>query len=243
MLRLRGPRASSVTGMADPSTESAKALAQIPQAKGIQPLRPPRWGFFKGFITGAAVEIPAIASAVWVLAHWFGLGDPAVPFMRIVRLTAIFAGIAAVFTAGGIGRLAAYASVEGGRLRAMWVAGRAHAFAGVGLVVIAAIPHGHFTDRSWHWLAYPIVGLVTGGLCGALIGAVCGGAAPVGISDVFALARRPTGAVARLLAPEDLVKLGNALRQRTSHLFEGMFDPADKPPEDTKPDDKPKDRS
>ena len=161
--------------------------------------------------------------------------------MRMLRLAAVFAGVAAVLTAAGIGRLAAYASVDrvgGGRRRAIAVAARAHAGAGVALQVIAAIPIGHMPGHSLGWLAYPVVGAVVGAGCGAAIGVVCGGAAPVGFSDVFALARTPGAALRQLLDPEDLVKLGAAVRQRTSHLFEGMFEPAkQRPPEPQKPDE------
>ena len=55
-------------------------------------------------MTGAAIEIPAIAATVWGLS-WVGIGDPDVTFMHVLRLTTVFAGIAAVLTAGGIGRL------------------------------------------------------------------------------------------------------------------------------------------
>ncbi|HVK88651.1 MAG TPA: hypothetical protein VM513_31245, partial [Kofleriaceae bacterium] len=211
---------------------------------------PARWGFSKGLLTGAAIEIPALAATVWLLAQ-AGFGDPDVSFMHVIRLTAAFAGIAALLTAGGIGRLAAHAAVHG-RRRAMWVAARAHAAASAGLLIIAAIPHGvmpqalarfrheivdpfetvapDVAPSIWAWLLVPGAGLVVGALCGALIGAVCGGAAPVGLSDVWSLARRPTDALGQLLGPKDIAKLGAALRTRTTHLFEGIFEPAPKPP-------------
>jgi hypothetical protein len=212
---------------------------------------PARWGFSKGLLTGAAIEIPALAAAVWVLSR-AGLGGGEMPFMRAIRLTAVFAGIAALLTAGGIGRLAAHAAVDG-RRRAMWVAARAHAAASAGLLVIAVIPHGilpeavlaighrpqlpdafgHARDVGpsiWVWLAVPGAGVLVGLACGALIGAVCGGAAPVNLADVWSIARKPTDALGALLGPKDLVKLGAALRDRTTHLFEGIFEPAPKPP-------------
>ncbi len=185
---------------------------------------PARWGFWKGLLTGAALEVPAIAGTVWVLSQ-LGIGNPAAGFMAIIRLTTVFVGIAALFTAGGIGRLAAHAAATGGRARAMLVAARAHAVASAGLVFIATIPHGLPADLV-HWIPIPLAGLVTGALCGALLGAVCGGAAPVGLAEVWWLATRPGEALTRLLAPEDIVKLGAALRARTTHLFEGIFDPA-----------------
>jgi hypothetical protein len=218
------PTSASVT------TRPRGGIVNIPAAF------PPRWGFFKGFLTGLGIEVPALAVAVWGLAQ-LGIGNPEVPFMRVVRLTAVFAGIAAVFTAAGIGRLAAYASVEkgGGRKRAAWVAARAHAMASAGLVVIAAIPHGHLPEVRWHWLALPAAGLVVGAACGALIGVVCGGAAPV-IGEVFSLAKRPTEMLRALLDPEELVKLGIAaaagMRDRTTQMFDGMFEPGPRAPEE-----------
>ena len=198
---------------------------------------PPRWGFFKGLLTGAVLEVPAIATGVWLLAR-LGLGNTDVGFMRILRLTAVFTGVAGVLTAAGIGRLAAYASRSGGRRRAVIVAARTHAAAGAGLLLIAAIPLGHLPAHLSRWLAYPVMGGAIGAGLGAAIGLVCGGAAPVGFADVWSLARTPGAALRQLLDPEDLVKLGAAVRQRTTHLFEGMFEPAKRPPEAAKPDDK-----
>ena len=180
-------------------------------------------------MTGIVIEVPAVSATVWALAQ-LGFGNAEVPLMRILRLTTAFAGVAALLTAGGIGRLAAYASVDGGRRRAMWVAGRAHAVAGAGLVLIAAIPHGQMPAHSLAWLAFPAGGLVAGGLCGVLIGIVCGGTAPVELADVWSLARRPSEALRSWLDPRELVRLGAAVRHRTTNLFEGMFDPAPPPP-------------
>jgi len=193
----------------------------------------PRWGFWKGLLAGVAVEVPALSAAVWVLAQ-LGIGNPEVPVMRIMRLTSVFTGVAAIFTAGGIGRLAAYASIDGGRRRAVFVAARAHAVASAGLVLIAALPHGQLPGHSLAWLAFPAGGAVVGAACGALIGVVCSGQAPVDLSDVWSLARLPSVALRQWLDPRELVRLGAAVRQHTTHLFEGMFDPAPPPP--TAPD-------
>jgi hypothetical protein len=156
--------------------------------------------------------------------------------MRILRLTTVFAGIAAVLTAGGIGRLAAHASIEkhGGRRRAMWVGARAHAAASAGLIMIAAIPHGSLPITKLGWLALPAMGAVVGGLCGMIIGGVCGAATPVKIGDVLGAAiKRPSEALRQLLDPEDLIKLGAAVRNRTVHMFEGIFEPAERRPDET----------
>jgi hypothetical protein len=180
------------------------------------------------------IEVPALAVGVWALSR-LGVGDRHAPFMHLLRLTAVFAGVAAVLTAAGVGRLAAYASIDkiGGRRHAAFVAARAHAVAGMGLLLIAAIPHGHLPDRGPLWLWIPVVGLAIGAVCGAVIGLVCSGAAPVKIADVMAIAiKRPTDALRSLLDPEDLLKLGAAVRHRTTRVFGGMFEPAERPPED-----------
>jgi hypothetical protein len=182
------------------------------------------------------IEVPAMTCGVWLLAR-AGIGDRSLSFMRLMRMSAVFAGLAAALTAAGIGRLAAHASVEpgGGRRRAMIVAARAHAVASVALVAIAIIPNGHLPDRSLVWLLVPVIAALVGLPCGAVIGLVCGGAAPIGLSDVVALARSPAAALRQLLDPEDLLKIGAAVRHRTSQMFEGMFEPAERPPPDDEP--------
>ena len=160
--------------------------------------------------------------------------------MTILRMTAVFVGIAALLTAGGIGRLAAHAQTgQVGRRRAIVVAARAHAAGGGALLLIAAIPQGHLPGHSWLWLAFIAMGAVVGALCGAMIGIVCSGAAPIGIGDVLSLAKTPGAALRQLLDPEDLIKLGHVVRRRTTQMLDGMFEPAKRPPED--PEAKPKD--
>lgn len=181
-----------------------------------------------------------IAAGVWLLAR-FGIGDPNATFMHILRLTAVFAGVAALFTAAGVGRVAAYASVDkiGGRKHAVRVAAQTHAAAGAGLVLIATIPQGHLPEGALGWIAIMLMGAVVGAGCGAVIGMVCGGAAPVRIGDVMAAAiKRPSEALRQLLDPEDLIKLGAAVRHRTTQMTQmigGMFEPAEPPPDDKPP--------
>jgi hypothetical protein len=218
--------------MPDPIVPSVSA--RVPAAF------PPRWAFFKGLLTGAVIEVPALAAGVWVLGR-LGIGNRSAPFMHLLRLSAVFAGVAAVLTAAGIGRLAAHASVDkvGGRRHAIFVAARAHAAASAGLLLIAVIPHGHLPERGPVWLLVPVIGIAVGLVCGAAIGAVCGGAAPVRITDVMAIAiKRPTDALRSLLDPEDLLKLGAAVRQRTTQVLGGMFEPAERRPKDPDKADK-----
>lgn len=212
--------------MPRPTTRSSREI----------PVGRPRWAFSKGVLVGAAIEVPAITAAVWVIAQ-LGVGDPEVGFFRMMWLTAVFAGVAALFTAGGIGRLAASVVMERGRKRAVFQAARAHAIAGAGLVLIAVIPHGNVPSARLDWIWVAALGLIPGALCGATIGWVCSSVTPlVGFSDVWSLAKRPAGGLRQLLDPRDIVKLGTALRSRTTGLFEGIFEPAPPPPS-TKPSD------
>ncbi len=215
--------------MVTPTSSAAR-----PSGRLDTPAIPARWGFWKGLLTGAAIEIPAISATVWVMSR-LGLAAPGLTLMAILRLTTVFAGAAAILTAGGIGRLAAHASANGGRRRAAWVAARAHATASAGLVLIATIPHGHMPAAPLHWIPIVLVGIVPGAACGVLIGLVCGGAAPLALSDVWSIAKRPSEALGQLLSPKDLAKLGATLRTRTSTLFEGMFEPAPPPPDSQPP--------
>jgi hypothetical protein len=208
----------------------AKPNVTRESSEEIPPARP-RWAFSKGLLAGAALEVPVFALALNVAMELGLTGDAEIELMRIVRLTTIFCGLAALLTAGGIGRLAAWASVTGGRRRGVWVGARAHAAAGAGLIVIAAVPHGHHPTSYEGWAALAAAGLIPGALCGAAIGYVCGGVTHVGLAEVWSLAQRPSGALRQLLSPKDLVKLGSALRSRTTTLFEGIFDPAPPPPE------------
>jgi hypothetical protein len=191
-------------------------------------------------LTGSVIEVPALATGVWLLGRLHAT-NPDVDFMRILRLTAVFAGIAAILTAAGIGRRAAWASVDaiGGRRHAMIVAARTHAAASAALIVIATIPQGHLPDHARGWLVIPIVGALVGAACGVVIGAVCGGASPLHLGDVLELARTPGHALTQLLDPKDLVKLGTRMRSRTRQMFHGMFDPAERPPDDKPGDKKP----
>jgi hypothetical protein len=133
----------------------------LPDRRAARAKRPPPFGFLKG----AALGFLARA----------GIGNPGISMVESIRMTTLFAGTAGVLTAGGIGRLAAHASLlERGRRVAVVRAARAQAVAGAGLTLIAAIPHGYLPADPLNWIWIGLAGLVTGAVCGALIGLVCG---------------------------------------------------------------------
>src|SRR5262245_55919069 len=108
----------------------------------IGPIRRP-WAFTKGVIAGAVLVVTVIAACVWVLGR-MGYANPTLPILKAIRSTAVFAGAAAILTAGGVGRIAAQAAIDepSSRKKPLVVAARAFAVAGAGLTVIAAIPQG-----------------------------------------------------------------------------------------------------
>jgi hypothetical protein len=124
-------------------------------------------------------SVPLCAAAIWLLAR-VGIGNRAATLVDCLRMSSVFSSLPAVLTAGGIGRLAAQASMErpGGRRRAVVVAGRAMAAAGAALTIIATIPLGDLPTHPWEWLALWAGGAIAGAIIGVLIGLACGGPMP-----------------------------------------------------------------
>src|SRR5690242_8197473 len=108
----------------------------LPDRRASRAKRPPPFGFLKGAALGFVIVLPSVAATVWALAQ-AGIGDPGLTMMQSIRMTTLFAGTAGVLTAGGVGRLAAHASLlERGRRVALIRATRAQAVAGAGLTLI-----------------------------------------------------------------------------------------------------------
>lgn len=185
---------------------------------------PPRWGFWKGLLVGITLEIPAISAAVFLLPR-LGLGAATQP-MLIVRMTSLFAGLPALLTSGGIGRLAAYESVKRSRRAAIARVAGVHALAGVMLTFIAALPHGYLPRSPWQWIALVVAGGAAGALCGAAIGSMCTGAPPRQVTEMISLVRRPGVTLRQLIDTEDLGRIGAAVRHRATQMFDGLLDPA-----------------
>lgn len=149
------------------------ARGEARRARGVR--RPP--GFAKGALVGLIVLIPAVAAAVVAFAR--GARTEVIPGMiEALRLTAVFAGLPAVLTAGGVGRLAGQASVAGGRRGGIWAGARTLAVAGGALVVIAAVACQVIPGSRPGWVALIAAGMVGGALAGALVGLACGGPLP-----------------------------------------------------------------
>lgn len=167
-----------MSGTAAPA-EAGSARPDTKKSRGPGPGRIPRHAFWKGAAAGLLLVVPTAALTVWAGAR-LGVLDQGAGVISCLRLAFVFAGLAAVVTGGGVGRLAAEASVtgKGGRVRAVVAASRAMAAGGAALTLIAAIPHGGLPETTAGWLALIGLGAVTGAGAGALIGLACSGELP-----------------------------------------------------------------
>lgn len=185
---------------------------------------PPHWAFWKGLLVAVILEIPAISAAIFLLPR-MGLGASTPP-MLVVRMTSLFAGLPALLTGAGIGRLVAYESVKRGRRSAIARGAGVHALAGVLLAFIAALPHGYLPASSFQWASLVLVGGAAGALCGAAIGMGCSGAPPRQVTEMMSLVRHPGLTLRQLIDTEDLGRIGAAVRSRATQMFDGLLDPA-----------------
>jgi hypothetical protein len=130
---------------------------------------PPPYAFLKGSILGLVVLIPLTALALLLLAQ-IGIGDRDASYVTLIAFVAVFAGLPAILTAGGIGRVAARTAIARGHARAVAVAALDAAIAGAGLVLLAIVPLGEVPSSLGHWLWISGLGAVAGALGGAVIG-------------------------------------------------------------------------
>ncbi|MEZ4358795.1 MAG: hypothetical protein R3B48_01330 [Kofleriaceae bacterium] len=108
----------------------------------------------------------------------------------------------------------------------MGKAAGAHALAGAMLTLIAALPHGGLPMSVAGWAALLAIGGLAGAFCGAIVGVACTGATPRQVTDVLSLVKRPGTTLRQIIDSEDLGRLGAAVRQRASLVFDGLLDPA-----------------
>ncbi len=141
------------------------------------PVYPPAGAFLRGALVGIGVVLPLVILVVFGLSR-IGIGDPATPFVRVVELALMFAALPAALTAGGVARFAgreALLSDEPSVAVACKAGAKVFAPAGVGLVLLTALPLGKLPEQSWLWIWIAVVGALTGALAGVAIGRVAMG--------------------------------------------------------------------
>jgi hypothetical protein len=125
----------------------------------------------KGAVLGLVLLIPLAALAVYLL-RLVGVGEPGATYTRVVGFVAVFAGLPAVLTAGGVARVAARLAVARGRGRKWSVFGAVlhTAVTGAGLVILTLVPLGEVPAGRDRWLWILGLGAAAGAIGGLVIG-------------------------------------------------------------------------
>jgi hypothetical protein len=136
------------------------------------PVTPPPYGFLKGAVLGLVVLLPLTAFAVYLLAQ-IGIGDPDATYTQVIAFVAVFGGLPAILSSGGIGRVAARTAVaprRGGTGWSILVSALATGVVGAGVVILSVVPLGEVpvTLERWLWM----IGF--GGGAGLVVGIVIG---------------------------------------------------------------------
>lgn len=140
----------------------------------------PRLTFWLGGFVTATFGLTCLSIALRILARGAHVGDPAMPLETLLATAAIFAGVPALLTGGGVARLVAHRAEEHGGAgspsltRAMLTGAGAMAIGGTGLAFLVAVPLGGMPERPLAWLplagAGAAAGIVTGLALGVLVG-------------------------------------------------------------------------
>jgi hypothetical protein len=133
----------------------------------------PRDAFLRGAIVAMMVALPATAGAAMFLSSIDVGGDPLAPFERVLAFAAVFAGVPALISIGGVGRLAARASAFAPRRRtaaAISAALPACGAIGAGLTILTLVPLGAVPASTEDWALAAGAGVVAGFVPGAILG-------------------------------------------------------------------------
>jgi hypothetical protein len=153
-------------------TGEAVVAGAAEPASGMEPGERPR-AFLKGAVFGLILLVPLTALAVYVLGR-LGIGDPEASYYNIIAFAAVFAGLPAMITAGGVGRAAASALVRpgerGGPAACTRVAMIDTALTGIGLVLLTVVPLGEVPTEVGTWVWIIVLGASTGALGGFVLG-------------------------------------------------------------------------
>jgi hypothetical protein len=156
----------------EPGDESDDEPDTRPAEGGLAAAPPPN-AFLKGAVIGLILVVPLTALAVYALGR-LDIGDPQASYYSIIAFVAVFAGLPAIITVGGIGRAAASALVkpgDGDRTSACTrVAAIYTALTTVGLVLLTVVPLGEVPTEVGTWLWIVAIGGVTGALGGFVLG-------------------------------------------------------------------------
>ena len=156
-----GPALASTASSPDAEQVASDDDQQDPQTR-------PDGAKRKGFLIGLLLPPPAVAIALFVLAH--AVTPPLdLSLIDSLRLTYLFTALPALVTWMGLSRGAAYRMVanRGGVSRALMASATAGALACAGLALIAAIPMGLLHIELWRYVEVAAAGAIAGVFAGA----------------------------------------------------------------------------
>jgi hypothetical protein len=164
--------AKSAPGIRVPLAEEAALAARRAIAAGLEQAARPH-DFLKGAVLGLILVIPLTALAVYLLGR-LDIGDPQASYYTVIAFVAVFAGLPAMVTVGGIGRAAAAACARpagrGGPAACTRVAAIYTALTNIGLVLLTVVPMGEVPIDVATWLWIVALGGSTGALGGFVLG-------------------------------------------------------------------------
>lgn len=159
----------------EPPAEEPAPEETAPEETDPVPHRPPPRGFWLGALFGLVLVTPLYALLAFGLGHLQYLAMHSLE--ALLGYSAAFVALPAAITAGGIGRLVVRRVLAGAPLRrAVRTAAANLSVAGVGLVILVALPASPTADTS-SWWVIAIAGALTGALAGAVLGMVAGATA------------------------------------------------------------------
>lgn len=131
----------------------------------------PRGTFFIGGLACVALCLPLTTLAMQLLGRRFGLlrADASIPLLALV-----FAGLPAFLTGGGVARLVAHRLAEEPSGHAWTTAAAPMAIAGVGLLLLTAVPTGGLPEKPAQWWPLGVAGLLAGFVTGVAIALLVG---------------------------------------------------------------------
>jgi hypothetical protein len=171
-IAIQREEAADAPGVRVPLAEEAALAARRAIAAGLEQAARPH-DFLKGAVLALILVIPLTALAVYLLGR-LDIGDPQASYYTIIAFVAVFAGLPAMVTVGGIGRAAAAARARpagrGGPAACTRVAAIYTALTSVGLVLLTVVPMGEVPIDIATWLWIVALGGSTGALGGFVLG-------------------------------------------------------------------------
>jgi hypothetical protein len=136
-----------------------------------------RGTFLIGGLAGLTLGVPLQVLGIYGLTQRLGWGPMETGFEHILFISLIFAGFPAFLVSGGAARLVAHRIAERperGFGRSLVRGALAMGVAGIGIVLLCAVPLGALPENPRHWAPMGGVGLAAGAMTGLAVAVLAG---------------------------------------------------------------------